>query len=226
MAEKTEYRLDEYREYENGEWGPWFKIDHRLFDDDPSSARLSTTREEKIYDEWLWGKIDNKYAWKELKKEKAALYQIANMDDINKLENRRILEHYEQRIKKAEEYIKEIEEKIKAENNQNTAPQTLKIPQEEIMFIKYIKDAGQIENKPADNGKYNLTASAENFIHWYIYNNYDRNENYKFLPVWIDKHINNKCTLESLKRYTREAKKIVPAQLQGEEKIQNIRENM
>ena len=26
MAEKTEYRLDEYREYENEQWGPWKKL--------------------------------------------------------------------------------------------------------------------------------------------------------------------------------------------------------
>jgi hypothetical protein len=69
MAEKTEYRLDEYREFEHGEWGPWQKMDGRLFNEDVASA--AGPEEYAIYEKWRFGKIKSKAAWARLKKIRA-----------------------------------------------------------------------------------------------------------------------------------------------------------
>ena len=110
------------------------------------------------------------------------------------------------------------------EQNEQTGSKI--ISQKETGFIKYLKDAGQIEDTPGPDDKYDLTDNAENFIHWYIYNNYVENEKYQYLPNWTEMHINHGCTLETLKRYVREAKKIVPVQLQSEKKMRDLRENI
>ena len=103
--------------------------------------------------------------------------------------------------------------------------QNEEISQEETGFIRYIKDEGQIDKTPADNGKYNLIDNAENFVGWYIYNNYDEYENFGFLPNYMMKYINHDCTLETLKRYVREARKTALIQIQNNEKMKNLKES-
>ena len=96
---------------------------------------------------------------------------------------------------------------------------------DEVGFIKLLLDAVQIETERAENEKYNLVDSAENFIHWYIYNNYQENEKYKFLPEYMEKYMNHNCTLESLKRYVRDKRKLVPAQIKNEKNMEYLKES-
>ena len=130
-------------------------------------------------------------------------------------------------------YIEATNEMIEKQKNE-TPPEDIKaikqtIPNEEIScneigIIKYIKDEGQIEKNPDDKGKYNLIGKAENFIHWFIYNNFNRYENFSFLPNFMMKYINHSCTLETLKRYVRNARRIVPSQLKSEPEMRSLKE--
>jgi hypothetical protein len=157
-AERTEYRLDEYRVYKNGVYGPWLKNDHRLFDNDPSSASLSITYEERIYDLWQFGKIDNIYAWKEIKKERAAYNKIVNRDEMHKPENKQSLDYFEQRIKKDEGYIRAIEEKIR--NEKKDVPPESQTEAGEYPII--IEIAGKKWITLSDNGKYDIVDEYKN----------------------------------------------------------------
>jgi len=124
-------------------------------------------------------------------------------------ESKKLYDKYKSEI----ESIPEIKKHKKINKNNETA------------FIKLLLDTGQIETEKAENGKYNLVDSAENFIHWYIYNNYQENDNYQFLPKYMEKYINHSCTIETLKRYVRKKRKLVAFQLKNEEIIQNIKES-
>jgi len=220
MVEKTEYRLNEYREYENGTWGPWFKIDHRIFDDDSSSVGLSTTREEQLYSEWLFGKIDSKYAWKEIKKEKAVIFKLKNMDSVNKPENKHILDHYNLKIQKIEEYLKVIEERIRNEqakekdkktNVADTGEETeqngdeLKNQQCNNVqrTIKELQDSLQLKHDMI-NGKYCPTNNEKAFVRWIVDNNYDD----VLTPGNYFSFIHSKVKEETVKKYFREARDI------------------
>jgi hypothetical protein len=90
---------------------------------------------------------------------------------------------------------------------------------EETAFIKHIKGAGQIEEDVSENGKYNLFGKAEDFVHWFIYTNYEVSESFSFLPGYMDKYLNHGCTIETLKRYVRAYKKTVPGQLETEKSM-------
>ena len=94
----------------------------------------------------------------------------------------------------------------------------------EIAFIRLLKDTIQIETEKAENGKYNLVDNAENFIHWYIYNNYQANDKYQYLPKYMMKYINHNCTLETLNRYVRDKRNLVPTQLAREKNMENIKD--
>jgi hypothetical protein len=123
---------------------------------------------------------------------------------------------------------KELYEKYKSQIE--SIPETKKhkkviTKDDEIAFIKLLLDAVQIETERAENGKYNLVDSAENFIHWYIYNNYQENEKYQFLPKYMEKYINHHCTIETLKRYVRDKRKLVPAQIKNEKIMETLKEN-
>jgi hypothetical protein len=52
VAEKIEHRLDEYQAFENEKWGPWQKLDGRLFDGDVASA--AGPEEYGIYENAFW----------------------------------------------------------------------------------------------------------------------------------------------------------------------------
>jgi hypothetical protein len=94
---------------------------------------------------------------------------------------------------------------------------------EETAFIKYIKDSGRIEETISENGKYNLLDKAENFVHWYIYNNYEASERFSFLPGYMEKYLNHGCAIETLKRYVRTYKKTVPGQSETEKSMDFLR---
>jgi hypothetical protein len=115
----------------------------------------------------------------------------------------------------------EIQEKFRGiENDVPPNPQ-----REETAFIKLIKDSGQIEEDVSENGKYNLLDKAEHFVSWYIYNNYEASESFSFLPGYMDKYLNHGCTIETLKRYVRTGKNIIPEQLPNEKTMENLRKN-
>jgi hypothetical protein len=110
MAEKIEHRLDEYRECENGTWGPWQKLDGRLFDGDVASA--AGPEEYAIYEKWCFGKIESKDAWAKLKKLWTIYYEWANDTNLNKPGRRHIAMAYQTKYEKIEIYLKEIGDRI------------------------------------------------------------------------------------------------------------------
>jgi hypothetical protein len=141
MAEKTEYRLDEYREYKNGKWGPWRKLDGRLFD---GGIPAIGSEEYGIYREWRFGKIENKDAGGKLEKIRGFHYEWVNSDDLHKPERKDSLKHLETAIEKIEGYLKEIEDKIIQEQGEAEAkkqqPQAEADKAEEHYFMRLCKE--------------------------------------------------------------------------------------
>jgi hypothetical protein len=90
-------------------------------------------------------------------------------------------------------------------------------------ILAYLKAEGQISPLPAENGKYDINSSTEQFVNWFIYNNFDRNEKYSWLPKFIDKNLNHLCTIETLKRYVRDKKKDVHRLYENEKAIETLK---
>jgi hypothetical protein len=109
MAGKTEYRLDEYREFKNGTWGPWRKLDEgKFYEEDRFEFLSHDTVGEMIINDYSTGKMDIWTARKLLKRE-LNTYR----SNLEKPEFRCIREKLEQRysgnIKQIEKYLEEIE---------------------------------------------------------------------------------------------------------------------
>jgi hypothetical protein len=79
MAEKTEYR-----EYEDGEWGPWQKPDGGWREDERVEFLPCRRSAEDIWDEYVIGKMDKwtarKYLKRELSKLREDIYWLEHHD--------------------------------------------------------------------------------------------------------------------------------------------------
>jgi hypothetical protein len=207
MAGKIEYRLDEYREFENGQWGPWRKLYGRLFDDDPSSVGLSSTKEDRIHDEWLWRKIDNKPAWTELKRERAAYWKIINRDDIHKPEQKHLLEYFTAKIDKIDGYVKEVEAEIKKEQeNQVDGDGAKESPPDIILLLAEKK--GWL--KESTNGKFDIVGmTTVNFLRACALEDFLQSKKLteEIIKQWINHNYTIKGKSNSLYKAVQKAKK-------------------
>ena len=123
--------------------------------------------------------------------------------------------------------LDEVQETSKQQAPTTQPPQSAE-PQandgKEIKILDYLKDDGYIEKEPSENGKYALIQKAERTVHRFIYNNYSKYEDWGFFITILDKYTNHQCSIETLKRYVREYKTVVPAQLKSKNSMENIRE--
>jgi len=135
-------------------------------------------------------------------------------------------------IDNAIRYLQSIEGELKNAMRQQVQSDGSQIPDSpppqatETKITAYLKSEGYIAKEPSGNGKYDLSDNANNTIHRFMYNNYQKDENWNFLVTFLDKYTNHNCTIETLKRYVREAKKIVPKQLNDRTTIKNLRKSI
>jgi len=129
-------------------------------------------------------------------------------------------------IRDAIRYLQGIEGELKnamGQQEQSAEPQA---PETDEKMTAYLKAEGYIVEKKSKNGKYDLSDNAENTIHRFVYNNYQKYEDWKFLIAYLDKHTNHNCTIETLKRYIRDYKKIVPIQLKNQETFESLQKSI
>jgi hypothetical protein len=167
------------------------------------------------------------------------IYGMSECQELNDLVNRRIEEIYSKRFlndeRKKEWYeaidkFRFLERSVKYGSTLNSEEneQHESVPQaqdtNEKTIAEYLKSEGYIAKEPSANGKYDLCDNAKRTIHRFLYNNYQEHEDWNFLIDFLDKHTNHCCTIESLKRSVREAKKIVPGELESEKMMENIKD--
>jgi hypothetical protein len=111
MIEKTEYRLDEYRKYENGKWGPWQKLDGGWREDERVELLPHQTNAEMIIDEHITGKIDDWKARKMLNKVLSRIREEINYPAFKTIKDKIEADRAEE-IDRINHYLEKIEKKI------------------------------------------------------------------------------------------------------------------
>jgi hypothetical protein len=155
MAEKTEVRPGEYREFENGKWGPWRKQDGGRREDERVELLPCQTNAEMIIDEHITGKIDDWKARKMLNKVLSRIREEINYPAFktvkDKIEAARAGE-----IDRINNYLEKIEKKIlEAGPLQTITPHSLETEKEPPDIIVELRDGAQ-KLKLANNGKYDI----------------------------------------------------------------------
>ena len=95
---------------------------------------------------------------------------------------------------------------------------------ENIPFLKHLADHQELGERQK-NGKYNLRKTTKDFVFWYVLENYINYNTFANLPDAMDKYLNHGCSIETLKRYVRDAKADERYIRKNRKILSNLKEN-
>jgi len=93
----------------------------------------------------------------------------------------------------------------------------------ESKFLNFLKENEYLQDNPAANGKYDLLENAEKTVYRIMFSSFHDHEDWKFLPLLLDKYTNTYCTIETLKRYVRNNKKTIPDKLKCANQMEKLK---
>ena len=202
------------------------------------NARTTNEKYMAIHKQWKDGELPGKALITELQKDIKLLEKDAEeikADDEKRLPKINYGSAYPPTIETDIEFMEKIINRLQAFNYELEQENTVKntsdslppqAPETDEKMTAYLKGEGYIAKEKSKNGKYDLSDNAQTTIHRFMLSNYQEYEDWNFLTVYLDRYTNHNCTIESLKRYVRDCKKIVPAQLKYQETFESLQKSI